>query len=373
MVTVSDIEKKLAKAGLTRIIRNTEIRRRHVPTGILMLDLASLGGDVLGQYSEYIGIGGAGKSTLQFKRCANFQRAFPNKIVVYIDAEQAIDDIAWVEKQGVDLNKFLLLSPETSEMAVDLVDEYMRAEDVSLVVFDSVPALGSAKHMEKQADENNAPAINAKLMQNLLVKATNALAFAKNSNQDDPDNIPTLVFNNYWRTGMSAVGSWKVRPGGNQYFQMLYWSIALTVGNKNIKEGQDNLTNDKIALWNKIEFDVEKTKIGGSIRESYFKMIRDNSHPGGAGYIDQMDDIWEYGTKLGLISGGGSSYKIPGLGLSGKKADLIQQIEFTPELYEPLYHEILCRNRERHGLPREGWRVGEFIQIDWPDVQDTDK
>ena len=95
-------------------------------------------------------------------------------------------------------------------------------------------------------------------------------------------------------------------------------------------------------------------------------VIRRTDKDGPVGSCDQMESIWTQGRRVGLITGAGAKFKIEGLKMEGKKVEIIKQLEENEILLEPLYHEILCRFREKYGKSRDNWRVGEFLTVEWP-------
>src|SRR6185295_1811174 len=76
-----------------------------ISTGIISLDKALGGGVPLGRMIELIGNTGAGKTTIILSTMVEAQKKFPNKSVVYVDAEHALD-IPWAERIGIDLRRF---------------------------------------------------------------------------------------------------------------------------------------------------------------------------------------------------------------------------------------------------------------------------
>jgi len=359
MSSSDDIQKRLAKNGWGSVLRPVDEHVQHVPCGILTLDIALLGGPVLGQLNHTIGYESAGKSTLAFIKIAAFQRAFPTKKAVYIDVEQTLDT-TYAEVYGVDLDRLIIARPETGEQAVDLAHEYLKADDVCIVVFDSVPALFSEKLLAKEAGDPSIPGIQARLMSNLISKAANALGHAKNRGL----NVPGFEVINFWRSKIVMMGDDRSIPGGNHLRQAMFNNVNLK---NQEKHGQDPVLKDVVALYNEHSFEIRKNKIGNSLKQGGFTITRTSSHRKGVGWIDQGETWWKYGRSAGLITGGGGKFKIDGFGLEGKKAEIVTWLEDNPDMTEALCHEILCRYRVKYGKSRDGWRAGEYISIDWPE------
>src|SRR5438105_3352666 len=80
------------KFGEDFINVNSEVRAlARISTGIIALDKALGGGIALGRYTELFGKASSGKSTIVLAIMVQAQKAFPDKEVLYIDAEHALD------------------------------------------------------------------------------------------------------------------------------------------------------------------------------------------------------------------------------------------------------------------------------------------
>lgn len=358
MSSVKEIRKSMDKMGWGRVRNAGENLVKHVVTGVLSYDMATLGGVCTGQINQKIGYGSSGKTTLSFIDIAAFQRAYPDKMVVFFDLEGTVD-WQWAKCFGVDVERVECLRPETGEQAVDLMHAYIQADDVSLIVFDSIPYLFSEKALEKSADENATPGQQARLVSNMISKCVFVMSSMKNEGKEPP----TLSIINYWRSKIVMMGDPRSMPGGNHLYQATYTLIGLK---NEEKKGQDPISKDVVTLFNNHSFDVIKNKDGNSLKQGSFVIRRTNSD-GPVGSIKQTETIWMQARRLGLITGGGSKFKIEGLKMEGKKEKLLKELAENEILLEPLYHEILCRVRMKYGKSRDNWRVGEFLTVDWPD------
>lgn len=125
-----------------------------ISTGIIGLDKALGGGIPLGRMIELVGNSGAGKTTVILSTMIEAQKKYPDKIVVYIDAEHALD-IPWAAKLGIDLNRFDHVHPEFAEDALTIMERYAQSDKVSLIGVDSVPALLPSVVMEGEIGDAN--------------------------------------------------------------------------------------------------------------------------------------------------------------------------------------------------------------------------
>lgn len=143
------------KFGDGAIQRYTEAKHVDtIPTGIICLDKALGGGIPLGRMIELVGDSGAGKTTIILSAMVQAQKKFPDRTVVYIDAEHALD-VPWAVKLGINLNKFDHVDPEFAEDALLIMEKYAASHRVSLMGLDSVAALLPSQEMEGDIGDAN--------------------------------------------------------------------------------------------------------------------------------------------------------------------------------------------------------------------------
>ncbi len=126
-----------------------------IPTGILALDRALGGGVPVGRMMELLGDPSSGKTTLALTIAAGAQQKFPDKHILYVDAEHALD-LEWATKIGVDVtNNFIHSNPITGEEAFEIIEDALDSGHISVVIIDSVAALMPAAEKEKSIGEAN--------------------------------------------------------------------------------------------------------------------------------------------------------------------------------------------------------------------------
>lgn len=144
-----------SKFGAEAIQTHTEAKHiACISTGIIGLDKALGGGVPLGRMIELVGDSGAGKTTVILSTMIAAQKQFPDRIVVYIDAEHALD-VPWAVKLGIDLKRFDHVNPEFAEDALLIMEKYAASNKVSLIGLDSVPALLPVTEMEGEIGDAN--------------------------------------------------------------------------------------------------------------------------------------------------------------------------------------------------------------------------
>lgn len=96
------------------------------------------------------------KRTTTLDVVANFQKKYPDKYSVYLDAENTIDK-EWGETLGVDWSKVILIQPESEygEELLDMLLDYIRSGKIGLAVLDSAPFIVPKAVQEKGLDEKS--------------------------------------------------------------------------------------------------------------------------------------------------------------------------------------------------------------------------
>jgi len=124
----------------------------RIPSGIFPFDLMSGGGFPMGRVSVVYGPESSGKTNLVLRALSEGQRMFPDKQAVFVDAENSFDPV-WATLLGVDVNKLVVIHPEYAEQAVDIIENFLYANDVFAVVLDSIAALTTQNEIESSAEK----------------------------------------------------------------------------------------------------------------------------------------------------------------------------------------------------------------------------
>lgn len=107
------------------------------------LSYVSYGGFAEGTIIEVSGPEHSGKTMIATLTIADAQRKYPNKSCVYIDAEFLLDLDFHKAMNGLDLDRLYYVRPTmmSGEQILDIAIEFLKRDDVSVVVLDSLPAL----------------------------------------------------------------------------------------------------------------------------------------------------------------------------------------------------------------------------------------
>lgn len=298
--------KQIEKAhggGLVR--RANEIQQPlRLPTGIFALDLATCGGLPNRSITMFHGRRSSGKTTSTLKTIAMTQRLHPEGDVVFIDQEHSFDEV-WAMKCGVDLDRLLIVQPETGEQAVDFVDAFLNTEGVILVVLDSVAALVPMKELKASAEDAHV-GIHAKLVTHMCRKVTHAFAAARR----DDRNLWFLCINQQ-RSGIgkfSPDGDPITLPGGKalDHYTMLQVKFKNKEKLSKDEEGFDMLE------YNEHAFTIDKNKVNAGMRSGEFQLMRraSDEYPLNEGDIDDAGTMLAHAKKVGIYTGGGQAWTL---------------------------------------------------------------
>ena len=197
---------QLVKNRLKKTIElndKTEVTEHEVvSTGSAIIDDATgIGGLSTGRCYMIYGPSGSGKSSICYSLIAQFQKAYPDKIVGYFDAEVAVS-IPYMQQFGVDIDNLDFQQLSVAEEVLAAVDAYAASGACSLLVIDSIPALLTKAQLEK--------GIDAKTMASLAGVLTPAINRIKDTCKK---TNTTLVLVNQVRSGLSMYGPAETVPG----------------------------------------------------------------------------------------------------------------------------------------------------------------
>ena len=322
MTKLSEVVKKIeSRFGKEAIIKE-KADIEFVSSGILSLDLALGGGFPKGRIIEMFGWESSGKSSLALTLAAQIQKE--KKAVVYIDMENAID-INYANTLGVDTDSnsdlWFLCQPSSGEEGFEIAREFVQAEEVGLIVFDSVAALLPKALIDGEAGDAKM-GLHARLMSANVPKLTGI------SNK----NGCIVLFINQLREKIGVMyGNPQTTNGGNAL--KFYASQRLEV----VRCGQEK-DGDEITA-NKTRVKVVKNKVAPPFKKAEFNI---NFGTG----VDILQDIVDIAVELDIIHKAGSwfSYGETKLGQGSDKVKGI--LKDNPELLEEIKEKVLIKISE---------------------------
>lgn len=283
-------------------LASDRVNLRHISTGIYSLDLALAGGIPESGITEIFGQASSGKTTTCYKIIGNAQKKYPDGICAFVDLEGMLKPNAqWAEQNGVDLEKLIVVEPSSGESAVDITIKLLEDPKVTLVIFDSVPAMVSEKRWENSV-EDQVMAEFAKLLQPMLQKANKTIIDSRKLGLHK-----TLIFINQWRlkSGFS-MGDPRILPGGQS--QHFFPGLRLEIFNKEqlgkTTEGFD------VVSHNAHSFKVHKYKVSNAIKEGEFTLCRNPDGELPPGTVDDFVSVVNTAQKFGLVKGAGQAWAL---------------------------------------------------------------
>jgi recombination protein RecA len=316
-LNLSVLEALEAKYGVgTSSVKNLRI----VSTGSLQLNQAmKIGGTAVGKMVEIYGPMSCGKSTLMLHQIAEYQKAFPNKVVALFDFEYSYDP-DYAAAIGVDTDKLRHYQLTTQEEGYNMILELIEKDLVSCVVIDSQSAAPPKAVLEGEMGDST-----------IALQARNNSKFCLKVKNKDKEEIYDLeiednhnLFTNNLLSHNSMGGDPTITTGGKaiKFYADVIWKVWKT--------------NDKPNELNKTTVDVIKSKIGKPYGQAKFNILW------GTG-VDKLGEIIDYAEEFGIIKKSGSWYaygdsKI-GQGMNGVRVIMRD----NPELLEEITDKVMDR------------------------------
>lgn len=190
-----------------------------------------------------------GKSTLAQIGLAQFQKAYPDLMIGYIDVEHAIN-IQYSKELGLDTDSenFILTQPSSGEEVIDILLEFLESGLFSAVCVDSIGAMLTKQQLDKGVDEETMGSLGK-----LFGKTSSRLATAAS------DSSTTVIWINQLRNKITMFGDPITAAGGKTlpYFHSVRARIK-NCGPILLKE---------IPVGQNIKIKVIKNKIGRPFAE----------------------------------------------------------------------------------------------------------
>ena len=310
---IAKIEKRFGREALV----GHKIEVEFVSSGSIGLDIAMGGGYAKGRIAELFGWESSGKSTLALTLAAEIQKL--GKKVVYIDMENALD-VFYAEALGVNISfeegsNFILSQPDDGETALEIVREFLKSDEIGLIVIDSVGALLPKAVIMGEAGDAKI-GLAARMMSSMLptllgdMKRTGCIVLFINQLRE---KIGVMFGNPQTTMGGKALG--------------FYASQRLEV----IKVGQEKDGDEAIA--NKTRVKVTKNKVAPPFKKCEFLIEY------GTG-IDKISELIQIGVDFSVIKKSGSWYSYGECKLGQGAAGVKIILEDNPELLEEIKGKI---------------------------------
>ena len=289
MVKMADILKQVKKKHgnelLNRVgdLKNHQNKIPRFSSGSLILDSKLGGGWPRGRIIEISGPESGGKTTLALHAIAEIQKL--KQSACFIDVEHTLDE-EWATKLGVNIDDLFLSQPDTGEQALEITQAVIEADEVSLVVVDSVSALVPRAEIEGEMGDSHM-GLQARLMGQAMRKLTSRVSKTQT----------TIIFINQIRMKIGVVfGNPETTSGG----LALGFAASIRV---RVARGSD-IKEDNEAIGNKLNFIVKKNKTYAPGKKGETELYYDSG-------IRQDVELAKLMLEKGIIYKNGAFYTLP--------------------------------------------------------------
>lgn len=259
--SVADSAKKLNKEYDSQtFLRKSDIipGYQRLKSRALGLSYPLFGGLPYGRISVFSGKPHSGKTTGAFECLADFQAENPDKMCLFVDAEQAVDLEFQALMNGVDLNKLYIMQPDegmSGEQILEAILELqLNSDDIGAIVLDSVPALVTAQNLKNEFTKDTGK-------QGTMAKSLHKFCGEMLPSLKKKNNL--LIFINQVRVKDVMYNGAPIysEPGGDA--PKFYSSVSVRFGTRSFMKGDSEISgenNGEGADGFRIKFQITKNK-----------------------------------------------------------------------------------------------------------------
>lgn len=222
----------------------------RIPTGWFPFDLATGGGFPMGGVSVVFGPESSCKTSVGLRAIASCQQLKPHLKCVLIDLEGTYD-AKWGEVLGVDNDALVYSLPDYAEQAIDIVVALLQADDIGVIMIDSLAAMVPENEVASSAEKasvGTAGLLISKFYRKLTVEVNRARKSGR---------YPLVLAINQIRHKVGVMyGSPETQPGGWAF----KFASKLTVRLYG-KDVEDAKLSTAIPVYKLIQGEVRKWKV----------------------------------------------------------------------------------------------------------------
>lgn len=261
MVSILDLAKKINKEYKNdNIIRKSDVipSYKRLASGALGMDYPLFGGLPYGRICVYSGKQHSGKTCAACLELAAYQKANPDKICLYVDAEHSLDVRFQVMMNGIDQDRMLVFSPPVGMAGEQILAEVIRmqteSDDIGLIVLDSIPALRTTQDLKNEFTKDTGKQGSiAKSMHKFLTEIIPSL--------EEKQNILILINQVRIKDVMYNGAPIYSEPGGDA--PKFYSSVSVRFGTRSFLKGDTEISgenNGDGATGYRLKFQITKNK-----------------------------------------------------------------------------------------------------------------
>lgn len=264
----------------------------RLPTGLFELDLALGGGIPKGRLTVLWGPPGSNKTNVSVRAMKSHLLIEPDKKVVFMDLEGTFDP-DWVARFGMSPDDIIVTRPDYGEQAVDILDALLYADDIGMIVVDSITDLFSIREIENSAERTQVAGSS------MLISKMVAKVIAAMTKNEKEDRRPTLIFINQMRTivGGNTHGSTEKMNGGNALNHALSMWIRF-----HGKPVVDPKVHDSKPAVRETTFIIKKNKFDILSQNGKFDMVMIPHNGLRVGEADDWNTVSNYLQEFGALT-----------------------------------------------------------------------
>ena len=296
MAEIDNLIAEVNKKYKTEIIRKASDLKsiEFIPYTSPQMNYLTRGGVPVGRMIELVGLPQSGKTTTALDILANYQKKYPDRYSVYLDAENTLDK-EWGITLGVNWESVILIQPESEygEQLLDMLLDYVKSGKVGMVVLDSVPFIQPKSTCDKALDEKSYGGNSA------LIKTfcDRVVPLCKRH------ECTFLMINQLRENIGNPYKPYKI-PCGTALAHACSQILWFTKGSLLDEKGGEASGNYATPIGNMVNIKIEKNKVTKNDRRLGAYTL--NYHSG----VDEIKDILDMGILLGIIQQGGAWYKV---------------------------------------------------------------
>jgi len=331
---------------------------QRIPTGIFGLDIITYGGIPAEKITIIWGEYSSSKTTIGYKTIGYAQRLcrgcykridgdecktdgcrFKGKHkpirCVLIDVENSYDAL-WATKCGINIDNLWVLMPSYAEQCVDIINDFIRSDEVDFIMLDSIAHLTPSQEIENSMEKNQ-QAILARVLNKGWRKWVASMLDIKTDNE--LRSIPTLFFVNQVRekVGMSY-GDPSVMPGGKGQDFAMHMQIR-TYPRKYLF---DEKTKEPVGR--QVMARVTKSKVSPPMEECEFDIFTRDIGVYKAASTNESKEILKHALKYGIINRSPQnkySFTCRGVDFDWKtQKEIYEQLLSSEECGGELYYDL---------------------------------
>ena len=293
---LDEIIKSVNKAAKDEILNKglSAYDYERIPFTSPRMNYMTFGGIAEGRLIEFFGENHGGKTTTALDIVANFQNKYPERDVLYVDAENTLDTV-WATKIGVDVERMYILQPmaQSAEEIFEIIYNAVDTGEIGLWVVDSIGALMSQQEFDKSLEEKTYGGISMALTK-----------FSKKIEQLNHKHNCTGIGINQLRANINSPYGGYTTPGGENWKFMCSTRIEFRMGKFFDDKGNELTRSAENPAGNFVMASIVKNKTAPPSRRVGQYRIRYDSG------IDYFADLVDVAILYNIIDKRGAWYSI---------------------------------------------------------------